>query len=363
MYKKSVFSFLMIIPFLLSCSNKKDMSITSHEFNGDVEFHSELQLKYINSSDYTTTFGIVAGSSEKSLPEPIKLTWDNSDPDYEGTYKIKIIEKSSNSAKEYETSGNSFDLYNVKLNNDYTYEVYLPDDSSITSGETAFKTTSKGPRNLYIENVMNARDLGGHGIKQSLIYRSGRFNEEDGSSLLSDASKATLSDELSIKTEIDLRRYEENGNISSSPISSSVNYKHLPMHYGGENILTFAGEYKSYEYNNPAQIKVFFSILADEKNYPISFHCSIGKDRTGCMAYLIEALCDMETEFIYRDYLFSNFAKISSMCEMKDIDDKYGKTIASYEGNSLSEKVYNYLHEVIGVSTSQLDSVIEILQG
>ena len=134
------------------------------------------------------------------------------------------------------------------------------------------------------------------------------------------------------------------------------------MIFGGENVLTYVGDHSSGHYDNPAEIKNFFNILADVNNYPLDFHCSIGKDRTGCMAYLIEALCGMSEEDIYRDYLFSNFAKISGICEPKDIDDRYGKTINDYEGANLQEKTYNYLNNVVGIEKAQLDSVISILK-
>ena len=209
---------------------------------------------------------------------------------------------------------------------------------------------------------MNMRDLGGHGIKQGLIYRSGRFNEaETGDSILDSNSINTLTNVLKIKTEIDLRTPGENGNIKASPIGDKVNYMHLPMYYGGENVLTYVGEHSAYLYDNPAQIKIFFEALADKSNYPLDFHCAIGKDRTGCMAYLIEALCGMNEEDIYRDYLFSNFSKISGICETKDIDDRYGKTIKGYEGETLQEKTYNYLNNVIGVSKEKLDAIKSIL--
>jgi protein-tyrosine phosphatase len=208
---------------------------------------------------------------------------------------------------------------------------------------------------------MNIRDLGGHGIKQGLLYRSGRFNETDGTTKITDNTIKTMTEVLNVKTEIDLRRGNENGEITASPLGESVNYVHLPMYYGGENVLTHQGEHSGVQYDNPGQIKLFFETLADERNYPIDFHCAIGKDRTGCMAYLIEALCGMEEEFLYRDYLFSNFAKISGMCEIVDIDDKYGATLKDYEGETLQEKTFNYLNNVIGVSSTDLQKIQSIL--
>ena len=69
----------------------------------------------------------------------------------------------------------------------------------------------------------------------------------------------------------------------------------------------------------------------------------------------------MSEEHLYRDYLFSNFAKISGMCQISDIDGKYGGTINSYSGDTLQQKTYNYLHEVIGVSETNLQNIQNIL--
>ena len=67
---------------------------------------------------------------------------------------------------------------------------------------------------------------------------------------------------------------------------------------------------------------------------------------------------------MYRDYMFTNFAD-AGMCKITDLtnNNRYGKTINDYEnGTSLQEKIYNYLHEVIEVSTEDLDAIIDILK-
>jgi len=366
----SLFSSLFILASLVACQS----NLTSFSFNIDYkefvfDFHTELQNKYINAEDYTTTSGIAAGSSSKEQPLPVFIKWEgsktnnNKDPKY---YTVDIYEEGESKpflSRSEITDPVGAEFYNFKLDTKYSYQVtaYYSDSVQFKSEKGTFKTTNKGPRNLFVGDVMNMRDLGGHGIKQGLIYRSGRFNEDTGESLLNEQGKDTLLNVLKIKTEIDLRRPGENGNIKASVLGDTVNYQHLPMYFGGENVLTHVGEHSSYLYDNPSQIKLFFELLADQNNYPIDFHCAIGKDRTGCMAYLIEALCGVEEEYLYRDYLFSNFAKISGICEPKDIDDRYGNTIKGYEGSSLQEKTYNYLNNVIGVSKDTLDTIKNIL--
>lgn len=367
--KKIIFTLLTIFPLLACQTNHEPKSYSFELANlGDnVSFHTELQAKYIASEDYLTTMGIASGSSSKEYPLPITLSYKggpNNKMAPEHTY-FDLFEEGKEEpiiSKESNTTG-GLDVYNLKLNTSYSYSVTVKYSSgkAFHSEESHFKTTDKGPRNLFVNNVMNIRDLGGHGIKQGLIYRSGRFNENDGTTKIDEETIKVMTKDLGVKTEIDLRRDDETGGITSSPLGESVSYIHLPMYYGGENVLTHVGEHSGVSYDNPAQIKVFFETLADEKNYPIDFHCAIGKDRTGCMAYLVEALCGMEEEYLYRDYLFSNFAKISGMCEVSDIDNKYGATIKEYSGASLQEKTYNYLNQAIGVSEANLKSIQSIL--
>ncbi len=358
---------------LSSCSQgTKQYNATSYTFNltslgQNVDFHTDLQRQYIEKVDYTSTSGIASGSSAKDAPLAINLSWEATPDKGNGCdyYLVDVFEGSDDnplySLKTYE---NKLEIYNLKINTHYSYQVtacYENSSTKFTSEKSEFKTTEKGPRNLLINNVINARDLGGHGIKQGLIYRSGRFNESDGTTKIDQTTIDVATKDLKIKTEIDLRRFEENGNIIASPLGESVNYHHLPMDYGGNNVLTYVGEHSGVTYDNPAQIKNFFELLADERNYPVDFHCAIGKDRTGCMAYLVEALCGMDEEYLYRDYLFSNFAKISGICEITDIDDRYGATLKNYEGDTLQEKTFNYLENVIGVSKTNLETIQDIL--
>ena len=58
---------------------------------------------------------------------------------------------------------------------------------------------------------------------------------------------------------------------------------------------------------NKFQIAELFKVLADKNNYPMIIHCAGGSDRTGMMAYLINALCGVEEKNLYQDYSFTNF--------------------------------------------------------
>lgn len=365
---KRLFLTILTVFSLVACdSNPSSYYFELKDLGDHADFHTELQAKYNEAEDYTSTLGIASGSTAKDAPLPITLSWDGAASNkkepvsykvelYEGRSSRPIISENVGTAKEY-------NVYNLKINTSYKYKVtaVYGAKKSFTSDASTFIISDKGPRNLYVENVMNIRDLGGHGIKQGYIFRSGRLNEDDGTTTITENTIKVMTKELGIRTEIDLRRGDENGGINVSPLGTNVKYIHLPMYYGGENILTYQGTKNNVEYDNPTQILNFFNMLAKQENYPIDFHCAIGKDRTGCMAYLIGALCGVEEEYLYRDYLYSNFAKISGTCEVKDIDDRYGATIKEYEGANLQDKTMKYLNEVIGVSRDNLNAIRNLL--
>lgn len=372
--KKPLLPLLLVIPLLMACELTNTITLLNAETKGHF---TDVQLDYLNSKDYSNT-DPYNGIMSVSAPLPVNITWESNE---KISYSVEFFEEEDCNANSlivtYETDETSFDFYNPIFGQDYYVRVMGYKDGTSKrfkpSNIKSFKETPtvKGPRNIYVEGVENFRDIGGWGyIKQGMLYRSGCFNEEKAIPVkvtISDAGIHEVTKNLKIKTEIDLRRTsnDEVGSLTDkSVLGDSVNYIQLPMLYGGNNILTFTGLYgaDTYEYDNPAMIKRFFEILAVEDNYPINFHCLIGKDRTGCLAYLVEGLLGFDQETMYRDYMFTNFSD-AGMCKLTDITDRYGKTIEQYEnGESLQEKIYNYLNEVIGVSKDNLDSVINILK-
>jgi protein tyrosine/serine phosphatase len=87
-------------------------------------------------------------------------------------------------------------------------------------------------------------------------------------------------------------------------------------------------------------------VLADESNYPIFFHCAIGTDRTGTLAYLINGLLGVPEEDLYYDYCFSNFGAIytDNAPELRtpktlQSDDKVAAVINATQGRTLQEKI------------------------
>lgn len=320
--------------------------------------HTEAQSGFLDSVSMDI-FKYAQGDKEISFPNPVTLSWQTSGAGNDTSFLVRISEQEDMSdAKEYFATTNTLELYNLKIGTSYYCTVStVCGDETVTGDVQQFTTPPEAPRNLFIEGVKNARDLGGWktadggSIRQGLLYRSATLSDENDAGeafpLITAAGIETALSDLGIRTEVDFRT--ENGGITESVLGKEVQYLWCPM-----------GSVNNYLRDHAELIRHIFEIFSNKENYPLIFHCRIGSDRTGMIAFLVEGLLGVPEDSLYRDYLFSNFSEIGSMRSISDTRS-YTEILKAYHGNDLSEKIYNYLAEVIQVPREQLNSIIEIL--
>ncbi len=359
-------SVVLIISIFTSCGIEKKTLVETNDIitniypaNCEVAIHTEKQTKYLENSFDKLPLG-VKGKKELSYPQAVEFQWTyNGDKTEETKYILSISEnKDMSNAKTYTSTTENVSVFNLKIATTYYWTVTVGDE---TSKVYEFTIDGTAPRNLYVDGITNVRDIGGwvtekgNRTKQGLLYRCSRLNnsKDNGCAvIITEDGKRVMLNDLGIKTEIDLRQIEngETGGVTSSPLGNTVNYISCPMDHSGD-VLN----------DNKEQILKVFSILADEANYPMIIHCSIGTDRTGMLSFMINALLGVPEEDLCRDYLFSNFADIGSKRTIDNLyDSAYYKAIKATDGNTLSEKTYNCLVE-FGVPDEHLDSLISIL--
>lgn len=350
---KVKFPLLLTIVFGLSlCAcqkNEENNQPTEEKKEAPViDFHTELQFNYLN--DFFEDVSMYAdGTKELSKPKGYEVSFENPN---NILYTVNLTSDIDN--RSYNTRGTTFTFNNLYLNTEYHYSIQQK-NNVISEGD--FVTNTLAPRNIDIDGITNFRDLGGHLTndnkysKQGMIYRSAKFNG-DGSktALITTKGKNVVINELGIKSEIDLRLASNNetGKITSSVIDSSVNYFSVPMTYDGD----------VFELNKD-EVKHLFDIISIRNNFPFVFHCSIGTDRTGFVAMILNALLDVKQDEIYRDYLFSNFGLIGGSRNQSAITN-YLARFTLYGGLTLKEQVNNYLLN-IGVEQVKIDSFISIM--
>lgn len=317
------------------------------------DIHTEIQNSYL-SGDYKLISKYARGKEELSKPVPIELSW-NEFGNNEYQVFLSKDENFKNIYGSYQIKGNKIDIDNLEINSSYYW--YAESNNKKTKTQK-FTINTSTFRNLNIEGLTNARDLGGFSTNdnkitnQGFIFRTSRLNENDSTEkLITENGIKEMRNHLKIKSELDLRKTDnnENGGITTSPLGTDINYFSLPMRSGGNCILL-----------NKDVLKEAFAILGNKENYPIVIHCSIGTDRTGMLCFLINALLGVSEEYLYKDYLFSNFGNIGGNRNPSTIDD-YLNTVNRGEGESVEEKTKNYLIG-LGVKENDINQLIDLLK-
>jgi len=272
--------------------------------------------------------------------------------------------------------------------------IFLPDTSywwSVTdargnTSETGTFCTGKGVRvitarkTLKADGVRNVRDLGGcktadgKTVRYAMLYRGGLLLFPSGGSVYSknivDDFGLDALNRLHIQTELDLRNDTDCGGQGYSPLDGCSYVRH-----------TFTG-YTSifpdaiwFDERTPESMSSIFSLLAKPESYPVYFHCLIGQDRTGTLAYLLLGLLGVSYEDILHDYELTAFSPVGNMHREASFNYSGEKTVTQEkafealhermlqysETGVLSEAVENYLTTVCGVSTEEIASIRTIL--
>ena len=335
------------------------------------EIHTANQLKYLNLNKpyYQMTESDLNacdayGNKNVSTPEKVSLSWDFT-PDAGKTvnsYSV-IFGQKADLSDGYEvtgTSSKSLSFYNSFLGTNYFKVVAnYSDGSKKESGIRTFQVTGQAPRNLYVGNMPNCRDMGGRTtyaggkVKQGLIYRTSG-SKFDNSSASNAEAKDILTKQLKVKTEINVANSTGNNvNLSGTKVENAY------MAYGNVPYSNLA--------RNSVRLRQVMDILADQSNYPVYYHCRIGTDRTGITAIMINGLLGVPFNECIQDYGFSNFAPIDNQRYPNKPNDTNGDDIVKYidellalPGANFQEQVYLALR-MIGVPAAKLDTIINIM--
>lgn len=201
-------------------------------------------------------------------------------------------------AEKYVTAKNTLSVGNLLPGTRYYWQVRAVGADGERRSDVFTFRTEDAPRLLDIEGVSNTRDLGGKigeggkRVAYGKLYRSALLDNvtQEGIYALK---------RLGVKTDLDLRAGGEGGAGESSPLGADVNY----IHISGA-----AYTYPDLGFNDPANREQFrkeMEEIVDPDNYPILFHCSVGRDRTGTLAIVIYALLGVSEEEIIKDYELS----------------------------------------------------------
>ena len=294
--------------------------------------------------------------------KPVIIDWDAVDGATSYTVTLSEYPDYSN-GKTYTTETNSVEVTNLYVARKYYWKA-VSDNGTEKTG--TFETQGFAPRYITTETASNLRDLGGWmtesgiRVKQGKMFRGAEISDDDsknsyirgGLSIISDNDMDLFRNELGIKTEIDLRG-SENADRTTSTLGNDVAYVYKPISFNSTVDAYQAG-----------LLKDILTVMADESNYPIYFHCVGGNDRTARLAYIINGLLGVSKEELIRDWELSSF----SFNTVRHRNDSYWTGfggfidyIDTFEGATVSAKIENFLLTQVKLTQDQINSIKNIM--
>ena len=311
-----------------------------------------------NVADYIT--GYITDSSNPN--KDTVISWASTLTGVTG-YTVQLATKSDYSDAVTLTA--AADATSVSVNNLYkatTYYVKLTAEGAGVTEEYTFTTTDLGPRVMTVDGVYNTRDLGGYTTVsgkttlQGLLYRGGALSPSTLTAYdfvqITEEGIRTMSEVMGIKTEIDLRNTTESLGITESFIP------------GAELVYYTLGAYDTGIQNYGESYRKTFAKLARPESYPVYFHCTGGADRTGTVAFLVNALLGVDEATLIQDYEFTSFSVYGERNSQGTVYRfaQFLTVLKAYEGDTLADKTENYLLS-IGVTADEIYNIRAIMLG
>ena len=335
---------------LASASDKGDGTTYAAEDTGGVDV-----CQILNRNDYSNT----------AKNYPITLNWNNNGNSFSSA-KLKFWSTEDKSdLREVSLSANATSASLANLYRARKYRAQLVTNDGKASQGFEF-TTGDYPRTITMGDIKNVRDIGGYmtsyGIRttQGLIYRGYYIDDKSGGHGVNYNSAAgQVQDEvMKIGYELDLQASSEiNGRTSSC--LNGADYKCLTL-VSYENFL------KQSSYQNLPEI---FDILANADQKHVYFHCWGGADRTGMLAFFINAICGVSYTDLMEDFEITTETN-NKRCHMHNSSSahfpKFLKAFindwSGYDANkTINKNCEKWLLEVAGVSAANILKVRQLM--
>ncbi|MCQ2792057.1 MAG: tyrosine-protein phosphatase [Bacilli bacterium] len=304
---------LMAISLLASCAKNR-----SDQFNMNDEACVNYLSATTSQSQFDTIFYNI--SSRTGVRHDISLPYFMScDPDGGNEYYFHIANNAEFKDEEVITALVPKMYYdNLIPGQQYFWKINSSKtDKILKSGH--FTVNKDNVRWINAPSVGNMRDLGGWDLPDGKQIKFGKLYRGRNPDFINLDDQKMLKDVLDIKTQIDLRK-DTDGNPppSKKPFADGIKYYYYNDNLTYADIITkiddklpgkciIEGEEKD-PITGAEMFKDIFDRLANPDNYPIYFHCSAGADRTGALAFMIEALLGVSYDDIVRDYELTSFS-------------------------------------------------------
>ena len=330
---------------------------------------------------YNCTSNYVIGCSEFDYtrgncfdPKPLSLSWTCEEGALYYTVKLSVNADMSE-AQNYLCFTPDIEIEDLFAGTHYYYQIIAKYEDKTVKSRIFDLYTANLPRTVRIEGVSNTRDIGGyytvdgkHRVRQGLVYRGGAIEKAVHGgvvvSQITQAGKDKMLHVYKIKTDLDVR-----GSLSVSPLGDSVNMVSVsgPYYVGNDGITSIKDSSKPGTWSGNYRDALLKEIqtFANPNNYPIYFHCQIGRDRTGTLAFLINALLGVGEKDLYMDYELSFFSEAgcrdgqtppAMITQIRSLIEY----IKGYAGGTLQENTEKFMLD-LGVTQAEIDNIRAIM--
>jgi protein-tyrosine phosphatase len=203
----------------------------------------------------------------------------------------------------------------------------------------------------------NFRDLGGHPVangrrvRAGRIYRSAHLAEVPLESPLRELKLRTL---VTLQSRLEVRHL---GPPRAEFLESGVRWEHIPI---GDPWFREDGFYKIETQPGHEHLVIltefledwslFFKVLAERHVYPLLFHCSAGRDRTGVGAAMLLEMLGVERELIVADFLVSNASFPQMPLKRTQLEPIF--ELIDEHGN-----IESFMRDVLTLDQSHIDAI------
>ena len=252
----------------------------------EVDYSADPEYTVSYAREYRTEF------KANDRPLPVTVTW----PEGVGAQVWVSTSPFLDDAFPVPADSASAKIYNLVPGVTYYYKVVDAEGAALKSA----CVTPVGPIRMINGVTSNMRDLGGwkadggH-IAYGKLFRGAALHNR----WTTDVAKAIFRDELGIDVDLDLRGIKES-EANVGPVVEGVEYIKFPVE---KNLGRGTGN--TQELYQQA-IRSIIGYLGEGKS--VFFHCAGGADRTGTLAFLIEALLGVSESDLSKDYEITTFA-------------------------------------------------------